>query len=163
MITRLMLAFLAALLLTGCGRSKSAFPGTYSLAELRKPHDMIDGVVRGPDTIVLVSFFANGNTGSAMRIVTMRNGKTSQAGFSKDFGQHGMLPAGRVAGPTIPTPAYPVLRTLPPSQPLTHDADAFLLSWEDTGVWNTRVYDRTKLPAEVQELCKQMNIPPTWL
>ena len=37
-----------------------------------------------------------------------------------------------------------VLRHLSADQKFAHDADAFLVSWDDHGKWITRTYDRNR-------------------
>lgn len=132
----------------------------YSVAGLRAPHEHFVENVRGPDTGVLISFFIGGSQNAINHCYLGRSGHPESICFTPIGFHYGggasMSDAQRAA-------IYAALGRLPASEPHKRDANALLVSWNDSGKWTTRTYDRTKLPPEVRDLCTLMLIPSTWL
>jgi len=141
------------------------WPGTFTLAEMRLPHERIDGNVRTSNTVVLVSFFSGGQIHLMTNCSIYHDGirghvtlfKNVRMGVSGLHGHDGPMPEAQRSSLDA------ALGRLPVSQTFARDADAFLVSWDDGGKWITRTYDRTKLSPEVLALCNLVGIPPEWL
>jgi hypothetical protein len=122
--------------------------------------------VRGPDTAVLVSFFSSGRMGVMQHCYIFTDGEQGMVRFVNDWAIQGGGPGAAAPGVSMPDAQRSALDAaigrLPASQAFAHDADAFYVSWDDKGKWNTRTYDRTKLPLAVLEFCKLVNIPESW-
>lgn len=139
---------------------------TYSLAGLRRQHQGSPGVIERSDISVLVSFFSHGEMSCIQHCWVRTDGKRGMIRFVQNWAVQGSGDAATQPGVSMPTAQREALdsgiRQLPPDQPFTKDADAFLVSWNDAGTWHARTFDRTKLPPDVLRLCDLVGIPTSW-
>lgn len=139
---------------------------TYTLSGLRAQNEEISSGVRRPETTVLVSFFNNGRLSCMQHCYVFRSGESGMVRFVYNWATQSGGP--RTGNPDVSMPETQraaldeAIRNLPPAQPFEHDADAFIISWDDAGTWRTKIYNRRSLPPEVLDLCKLVDVPPTW-
>ena len=155
--------FLGGLILLGMGMLFVAIfappSNVWTVADLQDPHTRVDGRARKPDTVLIVSFFREGQMGHAAHLSVSRDGGRWSYRYLKNYAYQGGGWPATVPGGPMPAEQRAALdrdlTRLPASSGYGRKANALFVSWETaTGTWETRTYDRTSVPPEVQDLCR---------